>query len=101
MTPQVSPSRKKEGPFHVLFGKPDDNSPSSPRRLGLSDTEAYSDGSSELLSEGDPQTNSCSLLNDEAFTRLPVNVRAVILRRHLNSKHSDFYFKLDDLNEKI
>jgi len=38
---------------------------------------------------------------NEEFFHLPKNIRSAITNAKMHQKHSDFYYKLKDLNKKI
>lgn len=40
-------------------------------------------------------------MNDQRFLKLPENVQNALIKGKSKSKHSEFYNKLKDLNEKI
>ena len=62
----------------------------------------YSDYSSEFYSsEEDDKNQHAYFKKDEKFYSLPDNVQKAILTGMEKSKHSDFYYKLQHLNEKI
>ena len=58
--------------------------------------------SSELLSsEEDDKSNPAFWRRNKNYHELPENVRHAIEVSNLKAKHSDFYYKLKGLNEKI
>ena len=61
-----------------------------------------SDYSSEFVSsEEDDKTNPNFWRRDQAYYSLPENVRNAIENGKMKAKHSEFYYRLKGLNEKI
>ena len=52
-------------------------------------------------SDEDDKQNPLYWNVDDEFFKFPNNLQQVITNARLNSKHSDFYYKLKDLNTKI
>ena len=64
--------------------------------------EKQSEKSSDfMMSDYDDKDDPNFFIKDEAYMTLPVNVRKAIENGKLKAKHSDFYYKLSDLNTKI
>lgn len=53
------------------------------------------------MSDFDDKEDPNYFIKNDAFFSLPQNVRKVIEKRQKSAKHSEFYFKLHDLTEKI
>jgi len=71
-------------------------------RLHSSRSGSDSHVSSEIeSSDEDDKTNPAYWRKDRNYLSLPENVRHAIEVSQLKAKHSDFYYKLKGLNEKI
>jgi hypothetical protein len=60
-----------------------------------------SKSSSVNSSQKDNKDDPNFFIRDESFMRLPPAVQKVVEHSYLKSKHSDFYYKLSDLTNKI
>lgn len=107
--------QKETTPFHVLFckAKQGQNNPShrnsqtslKKEKQEVSEKvsqEFITDKSSEfMMSDIDDKNDPNYFVKNEAFFKLPTNVRLAIEKSKQESKHSDFYHRLTELNEKI
>ena len=54
-----------------------------------------------MMSEYDDKDDPFFFVRDENYYNLPCNVRLAIENGKSKAKHSDFYYRLNDLNSKI